>query len=132
MCQIRAFTKNTRIQNIVFENISLTQRKTFICISCNSPGYIKYNLVLSIGLICGPQQGSSKQNYSIAYLFEVQFKISLTNRNMKGFFYQAWYNPFYNIRQDTQLYVYLIKEYGTVPIAYGCTEVIAKMTQLKP
>ena len=41
----------------------------------------------------------------------------------KGMAYQARYIPFYNIRQYTQLYVYLIKEYGTVPIAYGCTEV---------
>ena len=37
--------------------------------------------------------------------------------------YQARYIPFYNIRQYTQLYVYLIKEYGIVPIAYGCTEI---------
>ena len=74
MCQIRAFTKNTRIQNIVFENISLTQRKTYICISCNSPGYIKYNLVLSFGIICGPQHRVvSKKNNSIAYLLEAHF-----------------------------------------------------------
>ena len=37
--------------------------------------------------------------------------------------YQARYIPFYHVRQYTQINVYFIKAYGTVPIAYGCTEV---------
>ena len=44
-------------------------------------------------------------------------------KGLKTYIYQARYIPFYNIRQYTQLYVYLIKEYGIVPIAYGGTEV---------
>ena len=38
-------------------------------------------------------------------------------------YYQARYIPFFNIRQYTQINVYFIKEYGIVPIAYGCTEI---------
>ena len=37
--------------------------------------------------------------------------------------YQARYIPFFNVRQDTQINVHFIKEYGIVPIAYGCTEI---------
>ena len=36
---------------------------------------------------------------------------------------QARYIPFFNVRQYTQINVYFIKEYGIVPIAYGCTEI---------
>ena len=44
------------------------------------------------------------------------------HQHMK-FIYQARYIPFSNIRQYTQINVYLTKKYGIVPIAYGCTEV---------
>ena len=37
--------------------------------------------------------------------------------------YQARYIPFFNVRQYTQINVYFIKEYGIVPIVYGCTEI---------
>ena len=36
--------------------------------------------------------------------------------------YQARYVLFFHVRPYTQINVHLIKAYGTVPIAYGCTE----------
>ena len=41
--------------------------------------------------------------------------------------YQARYIPFFNVRQYTQINVYFIKEYGIVPIAYGCTKVRSRL-----
>ena len=49
---------------------------------------------------------------------------SLTRpRNEVHYNYHARYIPFFNVRQYTQINVHLIKEYGIVPIAYGCTEI---------
>ena len=39
------------------------------------------------------------------------------------YMYHARYIPFYNVRPYTQIIVHFIKEYGIVPISYGCTEV---------
>ena len=44
------------------------------------------------------------------------------NMGVYGFLYQARYIPFSHVRQYTQNNVHFIKAYGTVPIAYGCTE----------
>ena len=55
--------------------------------------------------------------------WSLDYKMCHWNLLLTSTHYQARYIPFFNVRQYTQINVYFIKEYGIVPIAYGCTKV---------